>query len=175
MLKNLVTTVALLVSASCIAIAQQPCQTNTRLEGIVTDATGAVIAGAHVETSDGRRTTSDTSGHYVFTCPASGTFDLHFTADGFTEGHLSVTVRDSRSLHADIRLAVAAVQSEVQVSGDDPSETVDRTTGMGVPVVRNPDRRLTPSPQRDDRNFRGIPHRIGSTESSRGTSSKHQL
>ena len=127
--KNTTVCTTFLVCASAVAIAQQPCSPNIKLEGTVADVTGAVIAGAHVETSDGRQTTSDASGHYAFSCTRTGAVVLHFTADGFTEGHLSVTVRDARSVHADIRLAVAGVQSEVQVSGDDPSETADRTTG----------------------------------------------
>ncbi len=48
-----------------LAVAQQPCTTGIRIDGTITDPTGAVIPGAEVQTADGEKTISDAACYFL--------------------------------------------------------------------------------------------------------------
>ncbi len=113
--------------------AQQPCPADSaKVEGLITDPTGAVVSGARIEASDGRSASSDTNGRYSLSCMHPGTFQLRVLAEGFDETRFNVNLRPGQAGHADARLSIAAVQSEVDVSGEDAGSSADRTTGTRV-------------------------------------------
>lgn len=60
------------VSMGLPASAQRTCTTGIRVEGTISDPTGAVIPGAHVQTASGEKTTSDTTGSYTLPCVLAG-------------------------------------------------------------------------------------------------------
>ena len=49
---------------SGVALAQQPCVRGMHVEGVITDPTGAVIPGAHVQAGAGETGVTDATGHY---------------------------------------------------------------------------------------------------------------
>jgi hypothetical protein len=49
--------VSLAIPAVCVA--EQPCANGIRIDGVVTDPSGAMIPGAQVVAGDGQKTTSD--------------------------------------------------------------------------------------------------------------------
>ena len=58
--------VGLLVSGT--AVAQQSCIRGVHIDGVITDPTGAVIPGAHVQAGTGATGVTDATGHYAFAC-----------------------------------------------------------------------------------------------------------
>jgi hypothetical protein len=86
------------LSAS-LAHAQQSCVNGIRIDGIVSDPTGAVIPGAQVRAASGETATTDTTGHYVLPCVPATSSTLTAQADGFARGtasargHIGGTVR----------------------------------------------------------------------------------
>ena len=98
--------------------AQQNCPNGIRVEGAVRDPTGAVIAAAQVRAASGEHTTTDTSGHYVLPCIPSVSTTITVEADGFSRGTAQARNRRGGTAYVNLQLAVASVQSEVQVGGD---------------------------------------------------------
>jgi hypothetical protein len=48
-----------------LGFGQQSCPNGIRVDGLITDSTGAVIPRANVQTGSGMSTVTDTTGHYV--------------------------------------------------------------------------------------------------------------
>jgi hypothetical protein len=98
--------------------AEPICRSGIRVEGTITDPTGAVIPGARVQAASGERTDANASGHYVLPCIA-GT-SAHITAQfpGFT----SVTsIRNGlrgSTVRLDLKLPIERVQTSVQVNAE---------------------------------------------------------
>ena len=63
-----------------MSIAQQQCVSGMRIEGSVTDPSGAVIPGAHVQLQDGEMTISDPAGEFAFACAPTTETALHVQA-----------------------------------------------------------------------------------------------
>jgi hypothetical protein len=98
--------------------AQQNCPNGIRIEGSVTDSTGAMIPGARVEASSGEKTVSDTAGHYTLPCVSKASASVTARADGFTDGVTHIPAHKAGKMNLNIQLAIASVQTEVQVSAD---------------------------------------------------------
>ena len=85
---------------------------------MITDPTGAVIPGAQVEAASGEKSTSDAAGSYTLPCVQGASTVITARANGFANGavrahgHLGGTVR------VNLQLAVASVQTDVQVNAD---------------------------------------------------------
>jgi Carboxypeptidase regulatory-like domain len=75
-----------IVLATSLAGAQQNCANGARVEGTITDPTGAVIPGAEVKATDAQKTLSDATGHYVLPCVPTGAATITAHASGFTAG-----------------------------------------------------------------------------------------
>lgn len=120
--------VAMLTSS--LASAQQTCPTGVRIVGTITDPTGAVIPGAEVQAANGEMTTTDANGHFVLACVPATSTTVTVQANGFATGTAQVHSQSGSTAHADLRLALASVQTDVQVSED--ATSMDADHGMGT-------------------------------------------
>ncbi|MDW5265135.1 MULTISPECIES: carboxypeptidase-like regulatory domain-containing protein [Acidobacteriaceae] len=77
-------TVLVVVPIASLAAAQQTCSNGVRVEGNVTDPTGAVISGALVQASGGEKATTDDSGHYLLPCVSPASAAISVRAEGFS-------------------------------------------------------------------------------------------
>jgi hypothetical protein len=127
--RNIGALVAALVIAALPAFAQEQ---RGAIEGVVSDATGAVVPGATVEARSSaggvQSTVTDAQGTYHFLTLAPGTYVISATLPGFT----SVRVPDIRlslgqTLKVDMALRVSTVQEEVTVTGEAPIVDVTST------------------------------------------------
>src|ERR1700678_3996308 len=91
-----------LSSAAC-GLAQQPCMQGRPVEGIVSDASGAVVPGARVQT-DGETATTDATGLFTFACVPESSTSITVQADGFAPGTATLGRQVS---HLELQLQVA--------------------------------------------------------------------
>jgi hypothetical protein len=120
-----------LAGASWSVSAQQTC---THVEGTITDPAGAVIPGASVQ-SAGSTVTTDAAGHYVLACAGANAV-IMARADGFADGSVRLMPQSAAKTHIDIQLAVAAVQTDVQVSEDAGNDSGGATAILNTKAVR---------------------------------------
>ena len=113
------------------AHAQQSCVNGIRVDGTVTDPTGAVIPGAQVRATGGETATTDTAGHYVLPCISADAVTLTVRADGFAQGTTQARSRRGGNAHVNVQLAVAAVETDVQVGTDNDANQGAGTTVLG--------------------------------------------
>jgi len=125
-----------------------------QLRGIVTDASGAVVAKATITltdeaTSQVRTALTDNSGAYAFDALRPSSYDLHVTASGFSVAertHIPVATQDALSL--DVALVPGVKVDLVEVSAEaalvDPSTAsvstnLTQTDLVNLPILgRNP-------------------------------------
>jgi hypothetical protein len=115
-----------------LGFGQQPCTNGIRIDGLVTDPTGAVIPGAQVLSASGEHATTDTTGHYVLSCVPTTSTTLTVQADGFARGTASARGRLGGITHVNLQLALASVQYNVQVEADATSMGSDGGAGTTV-------------------------------------------
>jgi len=101
------------------APAQEVCARGVRVDGVVTDPSGAVIRGARVRTSDGAATLTDATGHYVFACVPALSVTIAADAQGFSEKATSVRANAGSLIHVNLQLAVAPVVTDVDVGANE--------------------------------------------------------
>ena len=116
-----------------LAHAQQSCVDGIRIDGSITDPTGAVIPGAQVRASNGEIATTDTAGYYVLPCVQATSTTLTAQAGGFASGTVPVRARKGGIVHMNLKLALASVETEVQVGADVPG--IDSDSGAGTTVL----------------------------------------
>jgi hypothetical protein len=105
------------------ASAQQTCTSGIRIEGTVSDPTGAVIPGAQVQAASGEKTMSDATGRFTLPCiPGSSTI-VTAQAEGFASETVGTRGQVGGAAKVNIQLAVAATQTNVQVNGDSDNDT----------------------------------------------------
>jgi len=112
---------------SGVALAQQPCVRGMHVEGVITDPTGAVIPGAHVQAGAGETGVTDATGHYAFACVSVTETTITAEADGFAQAIARAHARAGGAAHVNLQLNVASVQTDVQVNAND-----DRTAASTV-------------------------------------------
>src|SRR3990167_2294669 len=132
---------------SCLLAQAQ--STTATISGTVTDATGAVIAGATVrasnqETGINRGTVTDSSGRYRLSQLSLGLFSVEATMSGFqTEVRSGIRLTLGREAVVDLSLNVGAVTERVEVTGEAPlvqtkdsavSYLVDENTMRDLPL-----------------------------------------
>lgn len=121
--------------SAAVAIAQT---TTSTIEGTVTDANGAVIAGATVKASGTnlateRSATTDAQGSYRMTALPAGMYTVTVSQTGFTENTSNIELTLNRTVKLDIQLSVGGVGSVVNVTSDVPLlNTESPATGMTV-------------------------------------------
>lgn len=130
-------TLTLIVSGTALRAAPMQSATTGSLGGSLTDSTGAAIAGATVTLSRPsgdveQTTTSDSSGHYIFTNIPSHTYRVRAAAKGFATTAQSIAIRAGMAQTADLTLAVGGVTDVVNVDTNtsdqvesDPSSHTD--------------------------------------------------
>jgi Carboxypeptidase regulatory-like domain len=116
-----------------MGLAQQPCTDGIRIDGLITDPTGAVIPGAKVQAGNGMSTLTDTTGHYVLPCVPATSTTLTVQADGFASGTASARTRQGGSAHVNLQLTVASVETDVQVEAD--ASGINSSSGAGTTVL----------------------------------------
>ena len=122
------------ISVPWIAPAQQTCVSGIRVEGTVTDPTGAVIPGASVQAA-GTVVKTDGTGHYALACVApKGVITAQ--ANGFASGSAPILHPSAGKAHIDIQLAISAVQTDVQVNGDSDIDSGGSTTTLNTKAVQ---------------------------------------
>lgn len=88
--------------------------------GVITDQSGAVIAGATIRLTDQKTNTSRTvksssSGSYRFDLLAPGLYGIHVEQSGFAQLDSTITVNSSQVASADMKLAVGSESQTVEV------------------------------------------------------------
>ena len=99
--------------------------TTSTIEGVVTDANGAVIAGASVEVNGStlateRSTTTDSQGFYRLTALPAGSYTLSISQQGFAANTSRIELTLNRTATFNIQLQVSGVGSEVTVTDELP-------------------------------------------------------
>ncbi len=118
------------VLTPALVFAQQPCTSGVRIEGIVTDPTGALIAGAQITAPDGEEAATDAAGRFVLPCVPTASATLTVRADGFATATARAGKQAGGIAHVNLQLAVATVETDVQVGAD--STAVDADHGAGT-------------------------------------------
>ena len=104
--------------ATALSFAQQRCVQGVRIDGVITDPTGAVIPGARVRASSGATILTDGNGHYVFACQPGTSITIMADAEGFARAETHAHARAGGVAHANLRLSVASVKTDVEVNGN---------------------------------------------------------
>ena len=116
-----------------LGFGQEPCANGIRIDGLITDPTGAEVVGAQVQAANGERTTTDPTGHYVLPCVSSSTTIITVQADGFSQGSAQARARLGGTAHMNLQLAVASVETDVRVGAD--ASGIDSSSGVGATVL----------------------------------------
>ena len=124
--RNLFAFLIAFLAATLVTNAQQP--TCLRINGNVSDPSGAAIAGALVQAGT-RKTQTDAAGHFVLNCAAPGTLTVE--ANGFAPGTTQVAASPNGIAHVDLHLAVAAAETSVQVNAE-ATTPMDTETGAST-------------------------------------------
>jgi outer membrane receptor protein involved in Fe transport len=126
-----------LITAATPAVAQEQ---RGAIEGVVLDASGAVVPGATIEARNtsglAQNAVSDQDGHYNFPALPGGNYTVTGSLTGFT----SVKVTDVRlavgqTLKVDLTLRVSSVEEVVTVTGEAP--VVDVTATVRSTSIRD--------------------------------------
>lgn len=112
-----------------LGFAQEPCTGGIRVEGLVTDPTGSAITGARVQAADGEKTTTDAAGRFVLPCVPASLGTITAQAEGFTSGTASNEAEPGGVAHINLQLAIAQVETNVQVTADPTAMDADNGAG----------------------------------------------
>lgn len=130
--------IVLLAGAIPLSAAQQ----TAAIEGLVSDPTGASVAGAMVELVSGlastRSAATDDEGRYRFDDLPPGEYTVQVTASGFRSTERRVDVEASESAAADFSLELQTVSESVLVTADRVKADIDAeraVTPGGVTVL----------------------------------------
>jgi Carboxypeptidase regulatory-like domain len=119
--------------AAALSRAQQPCAQGLRIDGVVTDPTGAVIPGARVRASSGATVLTDAAGHYVFACEPGTSITITADASGFAKAAAHAHARVGGVAHVNLKLSVASVETDVEVNAD--AGGVDSGDSAGATIL----------------------------------------
>ncbi|HWQ36237.1 MAG TPA: carboxypeptidase regulatory-like domain-containing protein [Blastocatellia bacterium] len=142
----------IVLSASMFVFAQTA--STSTVSGTITDATGAVIAGAEVEMTDlatnqSRKVVTNAAGQYQFPSIPPGTYKVTATAKGFKQAIIpALKVDVAKSLSLDLSLQVGTVGEVVEITAGAAVELqkLDATVGN---VIGGDLLKLLPSLTRD--------------------------
>ena len=119
-------TFAALAAALLIAAPLAAQETRGSIEGIVRDASGAVLPGATVEArgvtvAGGQRAVSDAAGIYRFPSLQPGVYEINASLQGFNPAKSErVELLLGQLLKVDLTMAIAGVAESVQVTAESP-------------------------------------------------------
>lgn len=148
---------------ACLMAAAGPLAAQTATSGQITgtvhDASGAVVAGAHVvltsPTAETRETQSDSAGFYRFSDLPPGNYSVQVKAPGFAAYTAKgVTVGVTQTVDVSPQLQVGSATTNVQVTGAAPLvQTESATTGR---VVEEQEVHELPLPTRNYQQMLGL-------------------
>jgi len=118
------------------ATAQSQCSNGIRVEGTITDPTGAVIPGVQVRATKGDAATTDTAGRYVLQCVPATSTTITAHADGFAPGTALARTRQGGTAHVNLQLVVASIQADVQVNADSGIDSGGDTMTLNTKAVQ---------------------------------------
>jgi hypothetical protein len=129
--------IVLIVLIAFLLGAQSPAQTtNGLMTGTITDAAGAVVAGAQVNvtnqgTSELRTTTTDSNGYYIVPQLPPGIYDISIKKQGFaTVDRPNVQLQVNQNATLDFKLPVSSTAQTIKVTGAPPAlNTTSATLG----------------------------------------------
>ena len=106
---------------------------NAAVKGIVTDPSGAAVAGAAVElintgTGEHRRATTSAAGNYDFAALPPGEYEVKAKSAGFSEWSGKLTLRVSQEAAVNPVLTTAAVSTTVSVTDVTPVITTEESS-----------------------------------------------
>jgi hypothetical protein len=133
-----IATIAAFLLASSFSFAQQHCPDGLRIEGTVLDPTGAALPNATIAANK-TATTTDATGHYLLPCVAANAAHLSATAPGFSTNNLPLHGRAGETLHLDFHLAIATVNTNVEVADADDATSLDADHGIGTHTLTQKD------------------------------------
>jgi Carboxypeptidase regulatory-like domain len=116
-----------------LAAAELPCDRGMRIDGVISDPTGARIVGAHVRAARGAATVTDATGHYVLPCVPAESTTITADAAGFARVTAWVHRQRSETIHVNLRLPVAPVETNVAV--DENASGVDSANSASSTVL----------------------------------------
>jgi Carboxypeptidase regulatory-like domain len=119
--------------ATTLVCAQQTCFQGIRIDGVITDPTGAVISGARVQASSGSTLLTDAAGHFVFACEPGTAITITADAEGFAKATAHAHARAGGVAHLNLRLSVASVVTDVEV--DASAGGIDNGDSAGSTVL----------------------------------------
>jgi hypothetical protein len=125
--RRLVTVLSLLLVLALACFQSQAQATQGAVVGSVKDAGGAVVPGAtvtltNVDEGESRIAKTNAVGDYRFLDAKAGHYSVEVSAPGFEKWAVSgVALEVRQELRVDAKLAVGAVQTEIQVTGDSVS------------------------------------------------------
>jgi hypothetical protein len=125
---------AIVVGLTCVPRPSPAQLTSGDLSGVVSDPSGATVAGAAISTTNvstgvKSETTSDANGGYHFANLAIGTYTLAVTANGFTPQTINgLVVSLNRATTQNVSLAIENAQTTVTVT--DAASTLDTTSAQ---------------------------------------------
>lgn len=114
--------------------------------GLVSDPTGAPVAGAKVDllssSGAGRSSATDSDGRYRFESVVPGSYSVRVTAAGFQASERRFEVGASGGAVADVRLAVRSLNESVSVTAEEVRAEVEAQRALtpgGVTIVESDD------------------------------------
>ncbi len=115
------------------------------LVGTVTDPSGAVVSNATVTlksnaTGETRTTTSSSSGLYRFSLLSAGSYTVNVSAQGFTTTSSVFSVNVGQSTVANVKMAVGASSTTVEVTGAPPlvqTDNANLSTNFDQNLIQN--------------------------------------
>ena len=124
------------------------------IAGVVTDGTGAIIAGAKVvvssqDTGTSQTVTTNSSGGYRISLLKPGTYKVDVAFAGFQETNVSISVTPGQVSTGNVKLAIGSSSVSVEVSEQEPllnTENADLSTSFSLEQVQqlpNPGNDLT--------------------------------
>lgn len=126
----------------CLLSASAAAQTTTStVEGTVSDANGAVIAGAEVKATGTtlaaeRSVTTNAEGFYRLTALPAGTYTLTMTQSGFATSTSNIELTVNRVVTFDVQLQVGSgVREEINVAADVLPLLNENTAATGLTVT----------------------------------------
>ncbi|MGH9520544.1 MAG: carboxypeptidase regulatory-like domain-containing protein, partial [Terriglobales bacterium] len=129
-----VTSLALLL---CVCVAPAQTASSGTVVGTVSDSSGAVIPGAHLELKNNatnltQRQSTNLTGAYVFSSVLPGTYTLTVIAPGFQKSVInSLAVQVNKSFSINPKLTIGAQTQTVEVTASSQAElqTINATIG----------------------------------------------
>lgn len=125
--------IGILISAACLALPSFG-QTFGEITGVVSDSSGAVVAGATItvsnpQTNFTRTATTNNAGNYNFPALLPGLYNVRAESAGFgTEIRTGVELQVQQAARIDFQLKVGALAEAVEVSGGAPLLATENAT-----------------------------------------------